>query len=292
MDEVVLRLAYRPPYDWAHLLHFLAARAIPHVETADGNAYARTVVTPDGGSAIIRVRPIDGEDALEFRVSRADAAALLPLSTVARRVFDLAADPATIALAFQDDALLARLVKRRPGLRIPGVWDPFECAVRAVVGQQVSFKAGVTLVGRIVERAGKPLSTPSQGLSHLFPAPGALIAADLSGLGLTRGRIDAVKALAMAIVDASLDFSASADQVARTLTAIRGIGPWTAQYVALRALGEPDAFPTADLVLRREASDSRGPLTPSALQKRAERWRPWRGYAAIHLWSAAMHRRR
>src|SRR5262249_41899983 len=265
--EVVLRLSYRPPYDWAHLQHFLAARAIARIEVADKERYARTVATPGGGWAIIQVRNIDAEHALEFRVSCADATSLLHLSSVARRAFDLASDPATIGLAFEDDPILAPLVRRRPGLRIPGVWDPFECAVRAIIGQQVSLPAGLTLVGRLVERAGQPISTPVKNLTHLFPSPVALMSANLGGLGRTGGRNDAIKKLASAVVEGTLDFSATPEDIVGQLTNIRGIGPWTAQYVAMRALGEPDAFPSADIVLRKVASDTDRTLSASALEK-------------------------
>ena len=287
-DEVVLRFSYRPPYDWTHLLHFLAARAVARIEVADKDRYARTVATPGHGWAIIQVRNIHAEHVLEFRVSCADATSLLHLSSVARRVFDLASDPATIGLAFEDDPILAPLVKRRPGIRIPGVWDPLECSVRAIVGQQVSFSAGVTLLGRVVERAGQAISTPINGLTHLFPSPVALMSANLTGLGLTGGRIDAIKELASAVVEGKLDFSATAEDVVRVLMSIRGIGPWTAQYVALRALGEPDAFPSADLVLRRVASDTNRTLPAPALEERSKAWRPWRAYAVIYLWTAAL----
>ena len=290
-DEVVLRLAYRPPYDWAQIRGFLAARAIARIEVAQDGGYARTVATPEGGWAIVQVRHVEGEHALELRVTCANATSLLHLSSVARRVFDLTSDPATIDFALEGDRVLAPLVRRRPGLRIPGVWDPFECAVRAIVGQQVSLPAGLTLVGRLVERAGRPIATPVAGLTHLFPAPAELLDADLRGLGLTGGRIAALEGLARAIVDGMVDFSAGADEVTRQLTSIRGIGAWTAQYVALRALGEPDAFPSADLVLRRVAADADTPLSTSALEKRSEAWRPWRAYAAIHLWTAAHDRR-
>jgi len=291
-DEVVLRLSYRPPYDWAQLRHFLAARAIPRIEAADKDVYARTVATAGGGWAIIRTRNLETEHALEFRVICADATSLLQLSSIARRVFDLAADPATIGLAFDDDPIVAPLVRRRPGLRIPGVWDPFECAVRAIVGRQVSLAAGLTLVGRLAERAGRPIATPLKELTHLFPTPAALMTANLSGLGLTAGRIEAIRKLAGAVVAGTLDFTATADDVVRQLATIRGIGPWTAQYVALRALGEPDAFPSTDLVLRKIANGSATALSASALEKRSEAWRPWRAYAVIHLWTAAMDKRK
>ena len=268
---------------------FLAARALPAIEIGDDQSYARTVRMPNGGWAVIQMRPIAGEDALEFRARGADTSALPHLSSVARRIFDLGADPATIVSALQPDAILGPLVKRRPGLWIPGVWDPFECAVRAIVGQQVSLLAGITLVTRLVQRAGQAIATPIEGLTHLFPRPSDVVAADLGGLGLTGGRITALKEVAAAIVDGTLDFSTSTDEVVGQLTRIRGIGPWTAQYVALRALGAPDAFLCSDLVLRRiAAGNSEETLTPSALEKRAEAWRPWRAYAAIHLWAAAV----
>ena len=284
-DEVVLRIAFRPPYDWMQVRDFLAARAAPGVERVDERGYARTVEC-DGGHALVQVRPLDAGNVLELRVRGAAPSALLHLSSVARRMFDLAADPARIALEFKHDPLLAPLVRRRPGLRIPGVWDPFECVVRAVIGQQVSVKAGRTLVARLVARVGRPICTGSDGLTHLFPSPSMLALADLDGLGVTAARISALHALARAITD-GLDLNGPADDVIAALMALPGIGAWTAQYVALRALGEPDAFPAADLVLRRIASVGRTPLTVRGLEARAKGWRPWRGYATLHLWGAA-----
>jgi AraC family transcriptional regulator of adaptative response / DNA-3-methyladenine glycosylase II len=154
--EVVLRLAFRPPYDWAQVRDFLAARAVTGVERVDARGYARTVAADRGGHAIVCVRPLDAEHAFELSVRGAAPAALFALSSAARRTFDLAADPARIAIALSADALLAPLVERRPGLRIPGAWDPFECAVRAVLGQQVSVAAARTLAARLVARAGRP----------------------------------------------------------------------------------------------------------------------------------------
>ena len=281
-DEVTLKLAFRPPYDWNQVRTFFATRAVPGIERVDEAGYARTVGC-DRGHAVVHVRPLQDEHALELRVRGAAPSALFHLSSTARRVFDLGADPARIALAFDNDPLLAPLVRRRPGLRIPGVWDPFECAVRAVLGQQVSVAAGRTLVARLVRRAGQPVSTGIDGLTHLFPRPSAVASADLDGLGLTSARIGTLRALARAISD-GLDLNGAADDVIAGLTALPGIGAWTAQYVALRALGEPDAFPAADLVLRRVASASETPLTARALEARAEAWRPWRGYATLHLW--------
>jgi AraC family transcriptional regulator of adaptative response / DNA-3-methyladenine glycosylase II len=212
---------------------------------------------------------------------------LLQLTSDARRVFDLAADPALIGSALRADPLLGPLVRRRPGLRVPGAWDAFECAVRAVLGQQVSVQAGRTLAGRLVERCGTPLPRPTDGFTHLFPSPKALASADLSGLGLTSARSRALQALALAVEDGRLDLRAPVDDVVAGLVSLPGIGDWTAQYVALRAYGEPDAFPAADLVLRKAAAGRGTPLTARALAARADAWRPWRGYAVFHLWGTA-----
>lgn len=290
-DEVVLRLAFRPPYDWAQVRDFLAARALPGVERVDSRGYARTVAL-DRGHAIVCVRGLDRAHALELRVRGAPPAALFQLSSAARRTFDLAADPARIALALRADPLLAPLVRRRPGLRIPGAWDPFECAVRAVLGQQVSVAAGRTLAARLVARAGRPIAGGTDGLTHLFPSPEELAAADLRGLGMTGARIAALSALAHAVAERGLDLGAPGEEVTAALAALPGLGAWTAQYVALRALGEPDAFPAGDLVLRRVAAGGAAPLTMRALEARSEAWRPWRGYAVLHLWHADRVRKR
>ena len=286
-DEVVLRLAYRPPYDWGHMQDFLARRALTGVERVDAAGYARTLACP-GGHALIAVRALTGADALELRVAGAPPSALLPLASAARRVFDLAGDPARIGAELAADPLLGPLVAQRPGLRIPGAWDPFECAVRAVLGQQVSVAAGRTFAARLVERCGAPLRAGAEGLTHLFPAPASLAHANLEGLGITATRVAALKALARAVLEQRVDFGAAPGEVAAALAALPGIGPWTAQYVALRALGEPDAFPYGDWVLRRVAAPpGSAMLSAHELEERARRWRPWRGYAAVHLWRAA-----
>jgi AraC family transcriptional regulator of adaptative response / DNA-3-methyladenine glycosylase II len=284
---VVLRLAYRPPYDWAHVRDFLATRAVPGVERVDERGYARTSASKEG-DVLVCVRPLEAERALELRVRGAAPASLFHLSSTARRTFDLAADPARIASAFAADPLLGPLARRWPGLRIPGAWDPFECAVRAVLGQQVSVAAGRTLAARVVARAGRSIASGIDGLTHVFPSAAELATANLDGLGMTVSRAGALHALARAVVEGTLDFSAPAESVMTALAALPGIGPWTAQYIALRALGDPDAFPAADLVLRRVAGGAGAPLSARALDARAAAWQPWRGYAVIHLWRAAM----
>jgi AraC family transcriptional regulator, regulatory protein of adaptative response / DNA-3-methyladenine glycosylase II len=285
-DEIVLRLAYRPPYDWSFVSDFLAARALPGVERVDDRGYARTLALANG-HATVRVQPLPSRNELELSVRGAPAAALFQISVAARRVFDLAADPALTAHAFKADPILGPLARRRPGIRIPGIWDPFECAVRAVLGQQVSVAAGRTLAARVVQRAGHVLPDGREGLTHVFPSPEALARADLDGIGVTGARIAAIRTLARAVTEGQLDFSAPADEVTAALVALPGIGAWTAQYIALRALGEPDAFPAADIALRRMAAEGGKSLTPRALGEQAEAWRPWRSYAVMHLWRAA-----
>jgi AraC family transcriptional regulator, regulatory protein of adaptative response / DNA-3-methyladenine glycosylase II len=285
-DQVILRLAYRPPYDFEHMREFLAARAIGGLERVDAGGYARTLACP-GGHALVAVRTLPGEHALELRVAGAPATALLQLSSVARRVFDLAGDPARIGAELSADPLIGPLVVERPGLRIPGAWDAFECAVRAILGQQVSVAAGRTLVERLVARAGEEIRDGIEGLTRLFPTPATLAGANLEGLGLTGSRVAALRSLARAVLDRRIDFSAAPAEVATALAALPGVGPWTAQYVALRALGEPDALPYGDWVLRRMAAAGGTPLTAQQLEQRSQAWRPWRGYATVHLWRAA-----
>lgn len=288
-DEVALKLAFRPPYDWAQVRDFFALRAVPGVERVDANGYSRTVAH-EGGHAIVSVRALDRENALELRVRGAPPAVLFQISAAARRTFDLAADPARITAAFESDPLLRSLVAASPGVRVPGAWDPFECAVRAVLGQQVSVAAARTLAARVVARAGQAIDGGSDGLTHLFPSPAALATAKLDGLGVTGARIDALRTLARAVLERKIDFSASAEEVTSALTSLPGFGAWTAQYIAMRALGDPDAFPAGDLVLRRMAGPSDAPLTTRELEARAEGWRPWRSYAVLHLWRAAAQR--
>ena len=288
-EQVLLRLAYRPPYDWAHMQAFLAARAVAGIERVDATGYARTVAC-EGGHALIRVRALPGQDALELRVAGAPAVALLQLSTVARRVFDLAADPQRIGVELAADPLVGPLVRARPGVRIPGGWDPFECAVRAVLGQQVSVAAGRTLATRLVERMGISLRGGADGLTHLFPDAATLAAASLESLGITRSRAATLHALARAVLEGRIDFSAAPEAVVASLTALPGIGRWTAQYVALRALGEPDALPTGDLVLCRMAAPGQRLLSARQLEERARAWQPWRGYAVLQLWRMAAAR--
>ena len=234
--EITLRLSYRPPYDWLHLERFFSRRAIGGVESVTAGAYARTVRTASG-PAFLKVKPVAGADALELKIRGGESADLLSLFSSVRRMFDLSADPARIAFALQRDPRLGALVTRRPGLRIPGTWDPFESGVRAIVGQQISVAAGRTLMRRLVERAGERIAEEAHGLSHLFPTPTALALSHLEDLGIPRARMSALQGFARAVADGTLAFNASGEHVSRALRQLPGVGPWTAGYVALLGPG-------------------------------------------------------
>ena len=311
-----LRLPARPPFDAAPTLAFLAARAIPGVEEIRGGAYLRTF-SLDGRPAVLSVRP--SGDGVELRLP-ADAAAAVPrvLSRVSR-LFDLDADTGTIKAWLERDARLARALRGRV-VRVPGAFDGFEAGVRALLGQQVSVAAARTLAGRLVAECGVALTgaaggasslgaaggTPSLGaaggtppagsessLTHVFPTPAAVAGAKLERLGLTRSRAAALRGFAAAVADGSLDLGAfrDLDDAVEKLTALPGIGDWTAQYLAMRALSEPDAFPAGDLGVRQALAPARAGAGSGALpsvrvvRERAERWRPWRAYAVIALWT-------
>ena len=286
--ELVLRLAYRPPLAFDALLGFLAARAIPGVEEVRGSAYRRSVVW-NGEAGVVAVERGRDERHLLLRAPAALARGLAFLAARARRLFDLDADPAAIASHLARDPALARRLRRLPGLRVPGAWDGFELAVRAILGQQITVAGATALAGRLVERWGRPLARGDGSLGALFPAAADLAAADLEGVGLPGARARAIRALAAAVRDGELELDAPGDpaRAATRLEALPGVGPWTVGYVALRALGEPDAFPHGDLGLRRSLAGSGDPLSPRELEARAEPWRPWRGYAAMALWLAS-----
>lgn len=281
-----LRLVARPPFDAAPLLRFLAARAIPGVENVDGDRYRRSAVL-DGEAGVVEVTPVAGQPALDVRWSGSTSRGLLELATRVARVFDLRADVTAIGAELTRDPELAR---RWPthGLRVPGAWDPFEIAVRVLLGQQVSVAAARTLAARIAERHGRPLDTsPATTIVRMFPDATKLADANLDGLGITGARIAAIRGLARTVADGTLELHAARDldHTVATLTALPGIGPWTAQVIAMRALGEPDAFPAGDLGVRQALA--RNGTLPSEREAaaRAERWRPWRSYAVLALWN-------
>ena len=280
---VRLRLPHTAPYHWPALLAFLAARAVPGVEEVVDGEYRRSFAH-DGmhGSVAVRAAPRGDHLVATLRVSR--VAALGGIVGRLRRLLDLDADARAIDAHLARDRGLAPLVAARPGLRVPGAWEPFELAVRAVLGQQISVAAARTIAGRIAAGFGVPV--PGGGMA--FPDPERLAGARLDGLGLTRARAAALSGLARAVADdpSLLEARGELEDTVARLAELPGIGRWTAQYVAMRALREPDAFPEADLGLLRALERGGERPSPAALLRRAEAWRPWRAYAALHLWTA------
>ena len=289
---MIILLRYRPPYDWPAMASFLKARAIPGVEVVSNDRYARTIEI-EGVHGVVAVEPAAGH-ALRIAIRCSRLPALPSIIARLRRVFDLSADPQAIGAQLAEDPMLAPLVAARPGLRVPGAWDGFELAVRAVLGQQITVTAAVGLAGKLVARYGQLLAgtrLSTDGLTHVFPRPERLASANLATLGMPRMRAAALTSLAAAVVadpqvlGAGRSLTASVAQ----LRALPGIGEWTAQYISMRELREPDAFPAGDVGLLRALADVEGKRpTSRELLARAERWRPWRAYAAQHLWASGM----
>jgi AraC family transcriptional regulator, regulatory protein of adaptative response / DNA-3-methyladenine glycosylase II len=285
-DSLTLRLAYRPPLDWPALLGFLGARATAGVEAVEDDRYLRTVHLGKH-SGWVAVRADASRHMLLVEVARSLAPVLMPLLARLRELFDLDAHPEAIARHLGADPVLGPLVARHPGLRVPGAFDGFELATRAVLGQQVSVKGATTLAGRFTAAFGEPIATPFPALTRLSPEPDTVAAADvaeIAAIGMPRSRALTLASLARATACGAVDLSRSADPEAavRCLTRLPGIGEWTAQYIAMRALRWPDAFPHTDLGLKHAL----GGLTPAAILNAAETWRPWRSYATLHLWQS------
>jgi AraC family transcriptional regulator of adaptative response / DNA-3-methyladenine glycosylase II len=288
---VTLRLRYRPPYDWDSMLGYLRVRAIPQVETVENGVYRRTVEI-DGFIGSVEVAHLPQRQSLSVTIRFPNVASLPAIVARVRRVFDLGADIETIDAHLSHDPLLAPLVAQRPGLRAPGGWDGFELAVRAILGQQITVVAARRLAGELVALHGKAVPEGHggyPGLSRVFPTARSVAAAKSIRLGMPLARQLSLKALAEATEnDPNLfrPFGTIEEAIAR-LRSIRGVGEWTAQYIALRALREMDAFPASDIGLLRGAAVMDGTPSSSAhLLSRSEAWRPWRAYAAQHLWAA------
>jgi len=322
-DAVSLSLEVRPPFAGDALLAWLAARAVPGVEEVVGDVYRR-VVAVEGGHAILevqlgvdravaRARPVGCVAGTPLGGGRATHPAADRLARVARSLIDADADPAAIVALLGCDPVLGPLVRAAPGLRRPGTVDPAELAIRAVLGQQVSVPAARTLAGRLAADLGEPVTdaaahdpaahepaarrhadpaprhaAPTLGLSRAFPTPAALAALDAEDLPMPRARGRALIGLARALADGAVVLDQTTDPAAarEALLALPGIGPWTADYIALRALGDRDAFPASDLVILQAAGALGLPDAPRALLARAQAWRPLRAYAAHHLWAS------
>jgi AraC family transcriptional regulator of adaptative response / DNA-3-methyladenine glycosylase II len=284
-DSFHLTLMYRAPFAWTEMLRFLAGRATTGIEIVSESSYSRTVEIGNH-RGWLRVEPAAKRAALDVELSTSLTAVLPQVLARLRHLFDLHARPDVIEQQLSHDPLLARSVRRTPGLRVPGAFCGFELAVRAILGQQVSVPAATTLAGRLAGEWGEPIETPIAGLDRLAPAAGRLANVaerELKRLGILKSRAATIRELSRVCVEEELALEPGGDveQTALRLKAIRGIGDWTAQYIAMRAMRWPDAFPSGDLGLLRGA----GETSAARLAKRAESWRPWRAYAAMHLWN-------
>jgi AraC family transcriptional regulator of adaptative response / DNA-3-methyladenine glycosylase II len=288
--ELPLRLPCRPPFAANALLSFLAARAVPGVEDVHDGTYRRGVPATEGLTAVIAMTP-DLSGYLTVDTSAGDVRNDHDLAAIvqgARRTFDLDADPQTIDGALTQDTKLAPLVRRTPGMRVPGTFDAFELVVRAIFGQQVSVPGARTSLGRFAKRFGTPLDPPGRGGSRLFPTADRVTDIPLEAFEIPRGRAEAIRRVAELVALGQLDLSGSAspEEALHILGEVRGIGPWTLAYVAMRALRDPDAFMAGDLGIRKGFEALGLPSGGKELLERAERWRPWRAYAVMHLWHA------
>lgn len=286
-----VQLPYRQPFDWSRVLSFFAARATPGVEQVQDGRYLRSVRAGDA-TGIVDVRDSGGQ--LRLSLHGLGTGAMFSVVQRVRGLFDLDASTDDIARVLSTDRALRPLLKDNPGVRVPGAWDGFELTIRAVLGQQVSVAAATTLAGRIAERYGERIDVSIDGLQmrpdRLFPQPEKLQRAKLENLGIISSRAKTIRSVARAVLAGKLDFDAAQQPrcVCDSLRAIKGIGDWTAEYVSMRAMKDPDAFPAADLGLLRAFDRPGGDrLKPRDLKDRAEAWRPWRAYAALLLWGSS-----
>jgi AraC family transcriptional regulator, regulatory protein of adaptative response / DNA-3-methyladenine glycosylase II len=280
-----LRLSHREPMDAAALLAFLGRRAVAGVEQLHAGAYRRSLRLPHG-FGVVELRPADGF--VHARLWLEDLRDLAAAMQRSRALLDLDSDPHSVGEVLRGSPLLGALVHRSPGRRVPGAVDGAELAVRAVLGQQVSLRGAATLAARLVERAGEPLARPLAGVTHVFPRAQAIAEADLSKLGMPGSRARCLRSLAFALAREELVVDRGADraQVRARMLALPGIGTWTSEYVAMRALRDPDAFPAEDLGVRHALTRLGRSGRPAAVRALAERWRPYRAYAVAHLWAS------
>jgi AraC family transcriptional regulator of adaptative response / DNA-3-methyladenine glycosylase II len=289
--ELVLKLAYRAPFAWSELLAFLEQRTVGGVEWVGDDAYYRTVVFGDA-IGVINVSHVPERNQLALRVPTELSAHLAHIVERVRRIFDLGADPYEIATALGKDRDLGPRIKKVPGLRVPGAWSGLETGVRAILGQQVTVKGATTLISRLVGAFGTPLPEGAANghaayLTHTFPTAERLADADVATIGIPKARANAVRELARAMLDerVRLDEPIGLEETVASLEALPGIGRWTAEYISMRVLGEPDAFPAGDLVLRRVLTRDEKKPSERELRALSEAWRPWRAYAVLYLWS-------
>jgi len=284
--QATLLLPYHAPWDWQQFYDHFALRALAGVERLSRECYCRSFRLANV-SGWFRVSPQPGQNALALSYSASAIPCLAELQQRVRRMFDLDAEPQRIGRHFAQDPYLAALVARNPGLRLPTAFDPFEQAVRAIVGQQVTVKAAVTISGRLVMRLGEPLpAADGAGVDRLFPSAAAIAGANLEGIGMPGKRVQTLQHFAGLVASGALhlDLRHGSEALIERLCALPGIGPWTAEYIALRAFGAADAFPASDLGLLKAPLWGADGIDARQLKARAEAWRPWRAYAAAHLW--------
>jgi AraC family transcriptional regulator of adaptative response / DNA-3-methyladenine glycosylase II len=281
---IELRLPYRQPFDWASLIAFLKGRAIPGVELVTENSYQRTIEV-GGVPGVLTVRQDRSRSRLDVDLQADSYEGLAQTVERVRRIFDLSADPIQIASHLSTDTILGGLIKLHPGLRVPGAWDGFEVAVLAVLGQKLTTNGPKRLVGRFVQMFGTPVDTPVRGLKFLFPRPEVLAHADLSKAGISDGGARTIRKLASSSMRKRLScaISRTLEQAVSELKEICGIDESMANYIAMRAFGEPDAFPFEESGLRRRLAEGRPIVSTAQATVLAERWRPWRAYAAMQL---------
>lgn len=283
-DTFTVQLSYRQPFDWASIMEFLSARTLKGVEWIDDNTYFRTIQLGEH-TGWIQVRHAPTRNAVLVELTHSLTPALPGILGRLRNVFDLNARPDIIAARLAEDAFLATVVSQNPGLRVPGAFDGFELAMRAILGQQISVKAATTLAGRFAETFGEAIQTPYKALTHLAPTPTVVASAtvdQLTSLGIVQARARCMITIATEIAEGRLKLDAAShpEETIRQLIALPGIGPWTAHYIAMRALRWPDAFPKEDIVLRKKL----GGVTAARAEQLSQTWRPWRSYATLHLW--------
>jgi AraC family transcriptional regulator, regulatory protein of adaptative response / DNA-3-methyladenine glycosylase II len=280
-----LRLQYRSPYDWPRMLRFLGARSVKGVEAVHCDSYLRTARIGEH-TGWLRVRNEPAENTLLVELSPSLASVRSTLTKRLEHLFDIAADPEIIAAHLSQHALLAATLAQRPGLRVAGAFDAFELVVRAILGQQVTVKAATTIAGRFASAFGEAIDTPDAALTHLSPTAHCVAAAtidEIASLGIIQTRARSIIAVAIEMESGRLVLEAGAhpDAVIAQLVALPGIGPWTAHYVAMRALRWSDAFPKEDIAVR----NALGRVTAKRAEELSQPWRPWRSYALLHLWS-------
>jgi len=285
----ILPLSYQPPFNFRQITGFLKPRAIPGVEYVDSRVYSRSIALGSTSGFFTVSCPEKAHSSVHLEIQFPDHDKLPFITTIVKQIFDLDAPVHTIDAHLKKDSLLSSMVAQRPGIRVPGSFESFELSTRAIIGQQISVKGATTIIGRVAERFGKKLNIQnSLGLKYLFPGPEKLVDADFEGIGLTKARIATIHHLSAAVLDGRVNFQAPADPVClkKALLEIKGIGEWTAQYVLMRTIKHPDAMPFSDLGLLKALSPDGKPATEKQLRQMSRPWKPWRAYAALHLWSS------